>query len=105
MAPLDSNVRKLPEPAGPEYRTAPSNIEAEQAILGAILINNEAYYRVSDFLKPEHFADTETRVARACGMCCSSACVAAYQPSVHWISTAEASAISRLFSKMNIHPR
>ena len=37
------------------YRTAPHNIEAEQSLLGAVLINNEALYRVSDFLEPEHF--------------------------------------------------
>ena len=41
--------------AAPAYRTAPHNIEAEQALLGAILVNNEALYRVSDFLEPEHF--------------------------------------------------
>jgi len=57
MAPFDSNVRKLPEPAAPQYRVAPQNVEAEQALLGAILINNEAYYRVSDFLLPEHFQE------------------------------------------------
>ena len=34
------------------YRLAPHNIEAEQALLGAILVNNDAFYRVSDFLKP-----------------------------------------------------
>ncbi|MEN3930609.1 replicative DNA helicase [Microvirga sp. W0021] len=39
------------------FREAPGNIEAEQALLGAILVNNEAYYRVSDFLLPEHFID------------------------------------------------
>lgn len=33
----------------------PHNIEAEQALLGAILVNNDALYRVSDFLKPDHF--------------------------------------------------
>ncbi len=55
MAPLDSNVRKLPEPAAPQFRNAPQNIEAEQALLGAILVNNEAFYRVSDFLEPQHF--------------------------------------------------
>jgi replicative DNA helicase len=38
-----------------EYRIAPHNIDAEQALLGAILVNNEAFYRVSDFLEPEHF--------------------------------------------------
>jgi replicative DNA helicase len=55
MAPLDSTVRKLPEPAPPQYRNAPQNIEAEQALLGAIIVNNEAFYRVSDFLEPQHF--------------------------------------------------
>ncbi|MCP1197995.1 replicative DNA helicase [Notoacmeibacter sp. MSK16QG-6] len=39
------------------YRQAPNNIEAEQALLGAIMVNNDAFYRVSDFLKPVHFHD------------------------------------------------
>lgn len=39
------------------YREQPGNIEAEQALLGAILVNNDAFYRVSDFLKPEHFLE------------------------------------------------
>jgi replicative DNA helicase len=39
----------------PQLRMAPHNIEAEQALLGAILLNNEAYWRVSDFLRGEHF--------------------------------------------------
>jgi replicative DNA helicase len=38
-------------------RIAPHNIEAEQALLGAILVNNEAFYRVSDFLEPKHFLE------------------------------------------------
>lgn len=37
------------------YREAPNNIEAEQALLGAILVNNDAFHRVSDFLKASHF--------------------------------------------------
>ena len=37
------------------FRLAPHNVEAEQALLGAILLNNDAFYRVSDFLDPEHF--------------------------------------------------
>ena len=41
----------------PTYRLAPHNIEAEQALLGAILVNNDAFDRVSDFLKPEHFSE------------------------------------------------
>ena len=42
-------------PDTPVFRAAPHNIEAEQALLGAILVNNEAFYRVSDFLEPPHF--------------------------------------------------
>ncbi len=38
-------------------RELPHNFEAEQALIGAILINNTAYHRVSEFLRPEHFAD------------------------------------------------
>ncbi|MGC1464994.1 MAG: replicative DNA helicase [Pseudolabrys sp.] len=55
MASADSALRKqVEEPATP-FRSAPHNIEAEQALLGAILVNNEAFYRVSDFLEPPHF--------------------------------------------------
>ena len=37
------------------FRVAPHNVDVEQALLGAILINNDAFYRVADFLLPEHF--------------------------------------------------
>ncbi|MBQ7304442.1 MAG: replicative DNA helicase [Alphaproteobacteria bacterium] len=36
----------------------PKNIEAEQALIGAILANNKAFEKVSDFLKAKHFADS-----------------------------------------------
>ena len=39
------------------FRQAPHNLEAEQALLGAILVNNEAMDRVSSFLEPHHFFD------------------------------------------------
>ncbi len=48
-------ARKLSVAETPLYREAPNNIEAEQALLGAILVNNDAFYRVSDFLKSAHF--------------------------------------------------
>lgn len=51
---LDSPARP-PAATDATYRSAPHNIEAEQALLGAILVNNEAFYRVSDFLEPRHF--------------------------------------------------
>ena len=40
-----------------QVRSVPHNIEVEQALLGAILLNNDSYYRVSDFLDSEHFFD------------------------------------------------
>lgn len=34
----------------------PQNIEAEQALLGALLVNNRLYEKVAEFLKADHFA-------------------------------------------------
>ena len=55
---MSDPARPIGEAIGKEgsglYREAPGNIEAEQALLGAVLVNNDAYYRVSDFLKPGH---------------------------------------------------
>ncbi len=42
---------------GLSQRLPPSNLQAEQALLGALLANNKAYERVSEFLAPEHFVD------------------------------------------------
>ena len=42
---------------GLSQRMPPSNDRAEMALLGALLANNKAYERVSEFLTPEHFAD------------------------------------------------
>jgi replicative DNA helicase len=52
---VESTARKQPAESALLFRSAPHNIEVEQALLGAILVNNEAFYRVSDFLEPEHF--------------------------------------------------
>ncbi len=54
MATANALIARL-QGTEPAYRIAPNNIEVEQALLGAILINNDAYYRVSDFLQAEHF--------------------------------------------------
>lgn len=46
----------------------PSNGEAERALLGTILINNRAYKKVSNFLRPEHFSDAVNgRIFQTCG--------------------------------------
>ena len=42
---------------GLSQRQPPTNDRAEMALLGALLANNKAYERVSEFLVPEHFAD------------------------------------------------
>jgi len=39
-------------------RELPHSIEAEQALLGAILLNNDAYHIVAGFLKADHFASS-----------------------------------------------
>ena len=41
----------------PDFDKLPKNIEAEQALIGAILANNKAFEKVSEFLQPKHFAD------------------------------------------------
>ena len=39
------------------YRHVPYDIEIEQALLGAVLVDNQALERVSNTLKPDHFYD------------------------------------------------
>src|SRR5213082_1032229 len=45
----EGDLERAPQP--------PSNTEAEQALLGAILVNNAAYSRVAEFLAAEHFGN------------------------------------------------
>ncbi|HEY4201487.1 MAG TPA: replicative DNA helicase [Devosiaceae bacterium] len=59
---------RLVRPDEKAYRLAPHNVEAEQALLGAILVNNEAFYRVSDFLESLHFHEPVHReIYEVCG--------------------------------------
>ena len=59
MEPLkeSSNVTRLPGAEETRLREPPHNFEAEQALLGSILVNNASYQRVAEFLRPEHFFD------------------------------------------------
>ncbi len=41
----------------PGFRTQPYNLEAEQTLLGAILVNNDAFQQVEDYLTAEDFFD------------------------------------------------
>jgi replicative DNA helicase len=48
-------------------RTPPHNIEAEMALLGAILSNNRAFEKVSEYLRAEHLVDPRhQRIFSAC---------------------------------------
>lgn len=58
---MDAVQRLHPDEKEAAYRLAPHNIDAEQALLGAILVNNEAFYRVSDFVEIEHFYEAVHR--------------------------------------------
>lgn len=42
-------------PPDPLARIQPHNLDAEQELLGAILVNNAAYHKVNGFLRAEHF--------------------------------------------------
>jgi replicative DNA helicase len=72
LEPAESTVTRLRNPeregaATQACRVPPRNLEAEQALLGAILVNNRAYERVSEFLRAEHFADPiHGRIFEAC---------------------------------------
>jgi replicative DNA helicase len=57
MATIEQFAQRQTQPQDRAYRTPPHNLEAEQALLGAILINNDAFDRVSDFLRSEHFVE------------------------------------------------
>lgn len=53
---------------GDFLRQPPVNLDAERSLLGAILMNNRAYERVSEFLAPGHFADAVNgRIYHLCG--------------------------------------
>lgn len=41
---------------GDALRQPPVNVEAEQALLGAILVNNRAYALIDEIVEPEHFS-------------------------------------------------
>ena len=55
-----TNIARLPAQTGQGDMPTESltyNLEAEQALLGALLLNNPGLEQVSDYLRPEHFAD------------------------------------------------
>ncbi len=73
MPPTFDQLTRALEPvhaplAGLSQRLPPQNLEAEQALLGAILTNNRAFERVAEYLAAEHFADpVHGRIFEAAG--------------------------------------
>jgi len=63
------NVMPLPGAAGESaLRVPPHNLEAEMALLGAVLANNRQYERVGEYLTADRFADpVHGRIFEACG--------------------------------------
>ncbi|MFT6580089.1 MAG: replicative DNA helicase [Alphaproteobacteria bacterium] len=59
MDPIETNVTTMhgnaPDGNMPSIRTPPHNTEIEAALLGAVLTNNRAFDKISDFLRPQHF--------------------------------------------------
>jgi len=63
----DNEISAGGDPQLAAMRVQPHNLEAEQALLGAILVNNEAFHRVSEFLRAEHFFEpVHARIYQAC---------------------------------------
>jgi len=50
-----SDIAKFSQNNNENYRTLPHNEEVEQALLGALLVNNKSLEKVLEFLKPQHF--------------------------------------------------
>src|SRR6202012_6176346 len=50
------DLRSVPSSeAPPPIAHAPANVEAEQALLGALLYDNAAFERIGDYLQARHF--------------------------------------------------
>ena len=60
MARASTRLKEDPQPAAPRkeepaWRILPHNMEAEQGLLGALLVENRAMEKIGDFLRGDHF--------------------------------------------------
>ncbi len=51
-------------------RIPPSSVEAEAAVLGALLIDHEAINTVTQTVKPDFFYDGNNKLIYECGVIC-----------------------------------
>ena len=52
-----TEISTLPSAINTSKESAPHNIEAEQALLGALLVNNDVYDRIANIVNETHFFD------------------------------------------------
>ncbi len=57
VVPLDPAGQVAPVAPSAAQDLPPQSIEAEQAVLGALLLNNSVYGQIASILEPEHFAE------------------------------------------------
>ena len=50
-----TEISTLPSAINISKESAPHNIEAEQALLGALLVNNDVYDRIANIVNETHF--------------------------------------------------
>lgn len=55
MVSITPFTQNLPTDTAQPHRVLPHNMEAEQALLGALLIDNRGLEKIGDFLRTEHF--------------------------------------------------
>ena len=88
--PIAEALRVPPLPLGgePAIRTLPYNLEAEQTVLGAILVNNEAYQQVETFLSAEDFYDpVHQRIYATCAQWIADGRIANHKTLFHLFET------------------
>jgi replicative DNA helicase len=54
-SPAPHQIDLVPSTEEDDFRSPPHNLEAEQALLGAMMVNNVVSDKVNSFLRPEHF--------------------------------------------------
>ena len=53
----DRRIKELVALSFPNHKIFPHSIEAEQSVIGALLVNNKVYENINEFLRSEHFYD------------------------------------------------
>ncbi|MBD2364890.1 AAA family ATPase [Anabaena minutissima FACHB-250] len=70
-----------------DNKLPPHNIEAEEAVLGGILLDPNAIYRIKDRLKPEHFYITAHKdIYQACLRLCKKDCPNDLMAVTNWLT-------------------